>query len=132
MNKTLRRLAEPGKLPLLFLILFAAASLYFGQYELAAAEGAAILLLLILSLIQKRRKEKLLAAYIESVTYATENAKSSTLMNFPLPIAVFTLDDSRIVWGNEMFFRMCGESGTRLDANLAELVPQFSGKWLLE
>ena len=102
------------------------------HFRLAAAEGAAILLLLIFNLITRRRKEKLLAAYIESVTYDTENAKSSTLMNFPLPIAVFALDDSRIIWGNEMFFRMVGETGTRLDANLAELVPQFSGKWLLE
>ena len=132
LNKTLRRLADPGKLPFLFLVLFAAAALYLQHFRLAACEGAAILLLLIFNLITRRRKEKLLAAYIESVTYDTENAKSSTLMNFPLPIAVFALDDSRIIWGNEMFFQMVGESGTRLDANLAELVPQFSGKWLLE
>ena len=132
MNKTLRRLAEPGKLPFLFLVLFAAAALYLEHYRLAAAEGAAILLLLIFNLITRRRKEKQLAAYIESITYDTENAKSSTLMNFPLPIAVFAIEDSRVIWGNEMFFQMVGETGTRLDANLAELVPQFSGKWLLE
>ncbi len=132
MNKSLRRLADPGKLPLVFLVLFAAAAVYLRHYRLAAVEAAAVLLLLIVSLISRRRKEKLLAAYIESVTYDTESAKSSTLMNFPLPIAVFALEDSRIVWGNEMFFQMVGETGTRLDANLAELVPQFSGKWLLE
>ena len=132
MNKTLRRLAEPGKLPFLFLVLFAAAALYLEHYRLAAAEGAAILLLLIFNLISRRRKEKQLAAYIESITYNTESAKSSTLMNFPLPIAVFAIADSRVIWGNEMFFQMVGETGTRLDANLAELVPQFSGKWLLE
>ena len=132
MNKTLRRLAEPGKLPFLFLVLFAAAALYLEHYRLAAAEGAAILLLLIFNLITRRRKEKQLAAYIESITYDTENAKSSTLMNFPLPIAVFAIEDSRVIWGNEMFFQMVGETGTRLDANLAELVPQFSVDWLLE
>ena len=132
MNKSLRRLSDPGKLPLVFLVLFAAAAVYLQHYRLAAVEAAAVLLLLIVSLISRRRKEKLLAAYIESVTYDTESAKSSTLMNFPLPIAVFALEDSRIVWGNEMFFQMVGETGTRLDANLAELVPQFSGKWLLE
>ncbi len=132
MNKTLRRLTEPGKLPFLFLVLFAAAALYLEHYRLAAAEGAAILLLLIFNLITRRRKAKQLAAYIESITYDTENAKSSTLMNFPLPIAVFAIEDSRVIWGNEMFFQMVGETGTRLDANLAELVPQFSGKWLLE
>ena len=132
LNKTLRRLAEPGKLPLIFLVAFAVATLLYGMYMLAAIEGAAILLLIVFFLVSKRRKEKQLKAFIESLTYETENAKSSTLTNFPLPIAVFGLEDSRIIWGNEMFFRMCGESGARLDANLTELVPQFSGKWLLE
>ena len=66
------------------------------------------------------------------MTYDTENAKNNTLMNFPLPISVFRLDDSRIIWGNEMFFSMCGATGARLDARIADMVPQFTGKWLLE
>lgn len=102
------------------------------MYYLAAAEGAVIIFLIIYSLLSRRRKEKQLAAYIESVTYDTENAKNNTLMNFPLPIAVFRLDDSRIIWGNDQFFAMCGATGTRLDASIADMVPQFSGKWLLE
>ena len=132
MNRSLRRLVDPGKLPCLLLLLSAAAALYYGLYYLAIGEAAAALLVLIVSLIVRRRREKALAAHIESVTYETENAKSSTLMSFPLPIAIFTLEDSRIVWGNDLFFQMCGETGSRLDANLAKLVPQFSGKWLLE
>lgn len=132
-NKNLQRLAEPGvRMHLFFLVAFAVATLLFKVYYLAAAEGAVILLLLIYTLITRRRKEKQLAAYIESVTYDTENAKNNTLMNFPLPIAVFRLDDSRIVWGNDMFFNMCGATGTRFDARIADMVPQFSGKWLLE
>ena len=133
MNKNLKRLAEPGaRLYLVFLVLFAAAALFFKMYELAAAEGAAILLLLVYSFFSRRRREKQLAAYIESITYDTENAKNNTLMNFPLPITVFRLDDSRIIWGNEMFFSMCGATGARLDARIADMVPQFTGKWLLE
>ena len=88
MNKNLRRLAEPGKLPLILLVAFAAATLWYGMYTLAAIEGGAILLLMIFFFLSKRRREKQLRAYIESVTYETENAKSSTLTNFPLPIAV--------------------------------------------
>ena len=133
MNKTLKRLAEPNvRMHLFFMVLFAAATLFFKMYELAAAEGAVILLLVIYSLIVSRRKRKQLAAYIESVTYDTETAKNNTLMNFPLPIAVFRLEDSRIVWGNEMFFTMCGSTGARLDARVADMVPEFSGKWLME
>lgn len=133
MNKNLRRLAESNATMYLFaLAAFAVATLLFGMYELAAIEAGVILLLVIISIFVRRKRTKQLAAYIESVTYETENAKNNTLMNFPLPIAVFRLEDSRIIWGNDMFFDMCGEHGTRLDASIADMVPQFSGKWLLE
>ena len=133
MNKNLKRLAEPGvRMYLFFLVVFAAATLFFKMYYLAAAEGCVILLLLVYSFFAKRKRTKQLMAYIEAVTYDTENAKNNTLMHFPLPIAVFRLDDSLIVWGNEMFFDMCGSTGTRVDARISDMVPEFSGKWLLE
>ncbi|MEI3062054.1 MAG: hypothetical protein V8S72_03495 [Oscillospiraceae bacterium] len=133
MNKNLQRLAVPGgRLYLIFLVLFAAAALFFKMYELAVAEGVIILILMIYSFFSRRRRAKQLESYIESVTYETENAKNNTLMNFPLPIAVFRLADSRIIWGNEMFFDMCGEHGTRMDASVADMIPEFNGKWLLE
>ncbi len=132
-NKSIRRLSEPGVgIHLFFMILFAAATLYFKQYMLAAAEGGVILVLLIYAFIARKIREKQLAAYIESVAYDSENAKNNTLMHFPLPIAVFRLDDASIVWGNEMFFTMCGVSKKRLEARITDLVPSFSGKWLLE
>ena len=133
MNNKLQRLAEPGgRLYLIFLVAFAAASLFFKQYILAAAEAGLILVLLIYSHFARRRRKKQLAALIEEVTYDTENAKNNTLMNFPLPIAAFRLDDSRIVWGNEMFFNLAQEKGSRVDARISDMVPEFSGKWLLE
>ena len=133
MNNKLQRLAEPdGRLYLIFLVAFAAASLFFKQYILAAAEAGLILGLLIYSHFARRRRKKQLAALIEEVTYDTENAKNNPLMNFPLPIAVFRLDDSRIVWGNEMFFNLAKEKGSRVDARISDMVPEFSGKWLLE
>ena len=133
MNKNLQRLAEPGVgMYVFFLVVFAAVNLVFKLYIVAAAEVGVILLLLVYSQFAKRKRAKQLTAYIEAVTYDTENAKNNTLMNFPLPIAVFRLDDSRIVWGNEMFFDMCGSTGTRGDARISDMVPEFSGKWLLE
>ena len=132
LNKTLRRLVEPGKLPYILLLLLAAASVWLGQNVLAAACALAVAVLLVANLLLASRRENALAAHIESRLYETENAKSSTLTNFPLPIAIFKLEDSRIVWGNDQFFKMCGETGTRLDASIAQLVPQFTGGWLLE
>ena len=132
-NKIVKRLAEPGvAVHVFFLVAFAAATLFFRMYYLAAAEGAVILLLQLYTFFVRRRKEKQLAAYIESIAYDTENAKNNTLMNFPLPIAVFRMDDSRIIWGNDMFFAMCGSSGARMDCRVVDLVPDFSGKWLMD
>lgn len=137
MNKNnTQRFLEPNTRPyMFFLLVFAVATLLIKvdyNLYLAAAEGVAILALLIYSYINRRRKGRALKAYIESVTYDTETAKNNTLMNFPLPIVVFRLDDSRIVWGNEKFFSICGAEGARTDVSVAELIPEFSGKWLVE
>lgn len=134
-NKTQRFLEQNIRPYIFFLVVFAVATLLIKtdyNLYLAAAEGVAIIALLIYSYIIRRRKSKALKAYIESVTYDTENAKNHTLMNFPLPIVVFRLEDSRIVWGNEKFFSICGKDGARTDTSVAELVPEFSGKWLME
>lgn len=131
--KNSQRLFEPNTRPFVFfLIVFAVATLVLKNYYLAAAEGVVILGLIIYSVITRSRRRKALLAYIESVTYDAETAKNNTLLNFPLPIVVFRLDDSRIIWGNEMFFSISGLSGSRTDISLAELIPEFSGKWLME
>lgn len=134
-NKTQRFLEPNTRLYMFFLLVFAVATLLIKtdyNFYLAAAEGVAIIALLIYSYVSRRRKGKALQAYIESVTYDTETAKNNTLMNFPLPIVVFRLDDSRIVWGNEKFFSICGVEGNRTDISVAELIPEFAGKWLVE
>ena len=132
LNKKFQRLAEPsGRLYLFVLVAFAAASLLFGQYILAAAEGAVLLLLIISSLFISRRRRRELMEYIESVTYDADTAKNNTLLNFPLPMAVFSLNDLRVIWANQIFFNMCGVSGSRFEARLDTLGPGFSAKWLL-
>ena len=132
LNKTLRELVEPSLLPYILALLFAAAAVYYRQFPFALGAGGALILLLTVDMIRWKNREKRLAAFLESRIYEAESAKSSTLINFPLPIAIFKLADSRIVWGNEQFFQMCGETGTRLDASISQLVPQFNGAWILE
>ena len=133
MNKKFQRLTEPsGRLYIFVLVAFAAASIFFGQYVLAAAEGVVLLLLIINSLFVARRRRRELMEYIESVTYDADTAKNNTLLNFPLPMAVFSLNDLRVIWANQIFFNMCGVSGSRFEARLDTLVPEFSAKWLLE
>lgn len=123
---------EPGmKLYLVILLAFAAATLFFDN-RLALAEGVVIFLLLIYSIVSARHRRREFKAYIESVTYNAESAANNTLINFPLPMVVFKLSDSGIIWGNQSFWGMCGRSEPSFEAKLTHLVPDFSSKWLLE
>ncbi|MBQ3210137.1 MAG: DHH family phosphoesterase [Oscillospiraceae bacterium] len=133
MKKNTKKIADPGIwICLAFMAVFALGAVFFEAYILAACEGAACAIIGAVAFLTRHRREKKLKAYIESITYDTENAKNSTLMNFPMPIAVFQLSDSRIIWGNEQFFQMCGSEGSRMDACIADMVPEFTGKWLME
>ena len=117
---------------LFIMICFVLAAVLLKEYYLAAAEIAVVLVLSVFAILTRRRKERMLTQYIESITYDSESAKNSTLLNFPLPIAVFRLADSSIVWGNDRFFEIFGISRGRTETSIAELIPGFSGKWLTE
>ena len=120
------------RLYLFCLVIFAIASLVLRQYYLAAAEGILCLLLMVYAYIVNRKSQKELEKMLESVTYNADTARNSTLTNFPLPIAVFRIQDSRVIWANQMFFESCGWSGMRYDRAITEFLPNFNGKWLLE
>lgn len=132
MNKKIQRLIEPGgKFFLFVMVAFAVATVFFNE-KLAIAEGVVIALLVIYSMISAKRKSRAIMAYIESVAYDAETAQNNTLLHFPLPMVVFRLDDSQVVWGNQNFFGICARTSPAFGAKLTDLVPQFSTKWLLE
>ena len=133
MNNKLQKLLQPSMgLALLILAIFAVLTYLFSNPKIAYAEGIVVVLLIIYALIDGRMRRRHLTQYLESVTYNVESAKNDTLLNFPLPMAVFRLSDQQIVWGNQVFFKICGKSSPSFGANLTSLVPGFSGKWLTE
>ncbi len=132
MNKTLRRLLEPGtRLYFFFLVVFAGIAFVFNM-KLAYAEIAVVALLFIYSVIINRRRRKDFQAYIESVTANVEAVKSDTLVNFPLPMVAFRLDNTAIVWGNSFFSDIFTKKKFHFDTRLSDLVPGFKAKWLTE
>ena len=132
MNKKLQKLIEPGtRLFILIMVLFAVATFFFNE-KLAAGEAIVIALLVIYYLLAARRRRKQLVEYIENVTYNAESAKNNTLMNFPLPIVVFNMSDNQIIWGNQIFFNLFGDRQPSFEAELSDMVPGFTSKWLLE
>ncbi len=133
MNNNIRRLIEPGtRLYFVFLVVFVGLGFVFDNMPLAAAELAITVALLLYSLIVYRHRRHELEAYIESVTYDVEAAKSDTLVNFPLPMVAFKLDNTAIVWGNRYFYDVFGKAKLHFDTRLTDLVPGFKAKWIVE
>lgn len=132
MNKKVQKFIGSGsRLYLPIAVLFAAVTLFL-NWKIAAVEFGLLLVGLIYSTFLAKKGRRDLLNYIESVTYDTESAKNSTLMHFPLPIVVFKLDDYQIVWGNEVFFELCGAKKTTLEASITDFIPDFTGKWIMD
>ena len=130
--RKMQKFTEPGlRLCLLLMAAFAGVTWFFNQ-KLAYAEAGVVAALIVYAVIRERIRQRELQAFVESVTYNAESATNNTLIHFPLPMAVFRLGDSGVVWANQPFWDMCGRSGPAFDAKLSELVPDFSGKWLME
>ena len=132
-SKLQRALMPNSRMFLLFLIVFAVLTFFFSdRLWLSICEGVIILLLIIYSVIMRARKRRTLERYIESVTYDTESARNNTLQNFPLPMAVFRPADSQVIWANQNFFDLCGRHKPTVDMRITDVIPEFSGRWLLE
>lgn len=133
MNKhKLKRFTGPGwRICLILMAVFAAVTWFFNDI-LAYVEAGTVALLIIYFLVRERQKHRELQTLVEEVTYNTESATNNTLLHFPLPMAVFRLSDSSVVWANQLFWSICGGGRPALDARLDDLVPNFSSKWLME
>ncbi len=132
MNNKIRRFIEPSvRMYLVILFIFTIATFFFDA-RLAQIELAVLVIMLIFSAISARKKQKELVEYINSITYDVQSAKNDTLLNFPLPMVVFKMEDKQIVWGNQDFFAMFGVKSPSFQAQLPDLIPEFSDKWLKE
>ncbi len=135
MKKGLPRFLQPNnRLFIIFLILFAGATFFFrgDHITLALVEIGITMALLIYSLIASKIHRKKLLKYIEGVTYSVDTATKDTLMNFPMPMVIFSLIDNNIVWANEVFNDISGGKAHVYMTRMTDIVPDFYGKWLTE
>ncbi len=135
MNRKLKSILSSNvHLYLATLVLFAVATFFIGEYRLylALGEAAIILLLLFYTRIANRRRSREMLKYIESVTSNIDNATKNTLQSFPFPMVTFTLDENEIIYANEQFLTVAGENERLLAANISNLCPGFSARWLME
>jgi len=131
--RKLSRLSEPSMLLyFIILIVFALATFAIRLYYLAAAEALVIVILFFYSVISARRQRRGIVEYIESVGFKIDSATRNTLQSFPLPMVVFQMDSYEVLWANSPFLEITGGRERILEQSLADAIPNFSGKWLLE
>ena len=132
MNKKLSRLIEPNIQPVIIcLSLFVVLAIPF-QPVLALAE--AVLTIILYAILhhsaQKRRKNIL--QYIDGLTGGLDSASKNAVLNAPLPILVFHADTQEVVWCNDNFLRLTGQSDELFfNLRLEELIPGFDCQWIL-
>ena len=132
MNKKLTRLIEPNIQPaIVCLCLFVVLAIPF-QPVLALAEAALTLILYIfVQHAAKKRKQNLLQ-YINGLTGGVDSASKNAILNAPLPILVFRADTQEVIWSNDNFLAIAGQSDELFfNIHLGELIPGFSCQWLL-
>ena len=112
MNKKIKKIFEPNlRFYFVMLVAFCVVTFFVSQHnrEIAIAEAAVIVLLFIYSRFSAGRRSREIVKYIESVTYNVDTATKDTLLNFPLPMAIFTLDGDKIIYSNDNFLKMTGD-----------------------
>ena len=119
---------------LLFLLLMAVFTVvsFFYNETLTVLLGSATLVMGVYVIFEFRRRRDRLYDYIRAIQYDAESAKNNTLSNIPLPVAAFSMEDSKIIWGNNVFLDLFGEDKLVADIRLSDLIRGFNTQWLNE
>jgi c-di-AMP phosphodiesterase-like protein len=135
LNKKLLDKFQPSmRFYLTLLLVFAVVTFFFGRQSqlLAILEVFVVILLAVYSRISSNKRSRELLKYIESVTNNMESATKDTLVNFPLPVVIFSTNRNYIIWSNSRFLSITGEKERFFEVRISDVVKGFDGKWLLE
>ena len=128
MNKKLKRHLRQNTGYFYFILLaFAIATAVMQNYILALVEGSVTLILFIGYLIARNRRRKDLQLYLQTATDSMNTIEGATS---PLPVVVIRLEDSGIVFANELFTQISGYKDGFRQHLLQELLPDFPTDWL--
>ncbi len=115
----------------LCLIVFSLATLWLHKY-LGIAELVIVLLLYINYLYRRSFRSREIERYIQNTSFTIDTASKDTMLNTPIPMVIFRPESDEIVWNNEPFSRITGQTERVFDAQLEEVVPHFRYQWLLD
>lgn len=129
MNKKLGRLLQPGMgVYFVVMLVFAGASLLFGQTALAIGEATVTVALLVIYQMRRASRKRELEAFIQS---ATNTLGTTDGGRTPFPMALTRLGDGAMIWANESFTKLSGFSDGFYEQNITSLIPNFTPDWLI-
>ncbi|MGN1031523.1 MAG: DHH family phosphoesterase [Butyricicoccaceae bacterium] len=132
MDKRMIKILRPGVgVFFLCLLLFAAVSSVF-HIGLAIAELLVCLVLYAYYKYAQRRTKKETQQYLERLAELTQGPAREAIMNFPMPVAVVSIVDGRILWWNDLFEEIIEHSDSVIEQRMSDLARGFDSKWLLE
>ena len=130
-HKKLSRLVEPNLQPYFFcLALFTAIAVPI-QPMLAAAEAAVLVLLYMFYRYQSVRRRRSVVQYIETITGGVDSISKNSLLNTPLPVVVFRLDNGEVIWANDSFMSLTEAKEGVFDLGIKDMAPGFDYQNLL-
>ena len=133
MKKNRNRVLDPGfQLSFAFLFLFALISGLLGQYALALAEAAVGLLCWLGHRRDSHRRKKDIVNFVNALSGDIDVAAKDSVVNSPMPMAIFRPESGEIIWTNDRFLHLAGEKDHLFDTRLDGLVEGFSSRWLME
>ncbi len=132
MNRNAQMPREEGvRVFFLLALLFAAVTLWFHPIA-AAAEAAVALLLLIPLRAARKRRDREFIRHLDAVSTDIKAAARGTIMNAPIPVALFHPETDEIIWTNDRFLAITGNPDHLFDTKLSAVVPSFQSRWLME
>ncbi len=132
MNKKLNRLLEPSFAVYFFVMLLFTVITTFFDWRVATGELAAVLLLFIGYRIRNATRRKEMIGYIETLTHHIDSAANDSMVNFPLPMLIVSIDSNEVIWANAAFNTAAERRENLFTTHLQDMVPDFDVKWLIE
>ena len=131
-QKLTRMLAPRIGLYFAVMLAFCGVTALAGRQDAAAVELAVVAALFAVYLADRLRRRKEAARYLKELLDGMDQATRDSTLNCPLPLVIFRPETDEVVWSNDRFLRLTGDTEGLFDTKLADLAPSFDSRWLLE
>ena len=99
---------------------------------LAAIEAVVTVVVIFVGIRRDNMAQKSVRQYMDKVNGGLDSARSSNMLYTPLPMLVFDVASRDILWGNDGFMELVGDTEKVFEASVDEVIPDFDTHWLLE